>query len=486
MKGTNKKNKILLILIIVLFAIILVLGFYGYNEVLNSELIYEGVRVAQYELSFMSKEEALNFIKDKKEEELVKKKMNLFYMDKEYKYGLKELGFYYDYEDAVNKAYSVGREGNIFNRIKDILQSKRSGVEISLVSNINMEKINQKIDIISQDIEREVKDAEFHFNNGRITITDEVVGKAVDKDRLRQAIQDNIYILDNLQIPVEDIIPKMSKDLLSRINGVIGEYSTSFKGSSQNRIENIRLSSNSIKGKILMPGESVSFNEATGPREGKFGYKEASVIVAGEFTPAIGGGVCQTSTTLYNALLLADVTILERSPHSIPAKYVKFGQDAAVAFGFLDLKFRNDFDYPVYFDSKIIGDRVYFYVYGDKQTRDYSVKIDSEIIETIPYKEEIILDKTLEPGSKVLVQEGRNGYRVNTYKSIIKSNKTVSKDLISKDFYKPRNFIYRVGEELSTTTSTDLDELIENSEFEDINEDEDIEDWLEEEQYWQK
>ena len=110
-----------------------------------------------------------------------------------------------------------------------------------------------------------------------------------------------------------------------------------------------------------------------------------------------------------------------------------------------DLKFRNDFDYPVYFDSKIIGDRVYFYVYGDKQTRDYSVKIDSEIIETIPYKEEIILDKTLEPGSKVLVQEGRNGYRVNTYKSIIKSNKTVSKDLISKDFYKPRNFIYRVG-----------------------------------------
>lgn len=228
-----------------------------------------------------------------------------------------------------------------------------------------------------------------------------------------------------------------------------------------------------------MPGESMSFNETTGPRAKKFGYKEASVIIAGEYTPDVGGGVCQTSTTLYNALLLADVTILERSPHSIPAKYVKFGQDAAVAFGFLDLKFRNDFDYPIYFDSKIVGDRIYFYVYGDRQSKDYTVKIDSEIVETIHAKEETVLDKTLEPGSKVLVQEGRTGYKVNTYKSIIKNGKTVSRDLISKDFYRPRNFIYRIGEEITTTTSTTdkdgwLDDLVEDGEIDDTTEDENV------------
>lgn len=480
MEGTNKKNKIILILLAILLAIILGLGFYGYFKVLSSELIYEGVIVDKFDLSFMSKEEALNFIKDKKEEEISSKKMSLVYMDKEYIFGLKELGFYYEYEEAVNKAYLVGREGNILNRLKNIVYARRNGIEISLDSNLNMEKIDHIADEISHDIDKEAKDAEFHFNNGSIAVTDEIVGKSVDKNKLRQAIKDNIYTLENIQVPVKDIIPKISKDLLSRINGVIGEFSTSFKGSSQNRIENIDLSSKSIKGKILMPGESMSFNETTGPREGKFGYKEASVIIAGEFTPAIGGGVCQTSTTLYNALLVADVTILERSPHSIPAKYVKFGQDAAVAFGFLDLKFRNDFDYPIYFDSKIVGDRVHFYVYGDKQSRDYTVKIESEILETIPSKEEIILDKTLEPGNKVLVQEGRTGYRVNTYKSIIKNGKTISKDLINKDFYRPRNFIYKVGEELATPTSTNpdeqLDDLLEDGEVDGTVEDEDVQD----------
>ncbi len=477
MEGINKKTRIILIIMFVFLAIILVLGFYGYFKVLSTELIYEGVKVEEYDLSFMTKEEALKLIKDKKREEINKKIMTLIYVDEEYKYRLDELGFSLNYEKAIDQAYAVGREGNIFKRIKEIIRTKRNGVEISLDSNLNMEMIDHIVETISHDIDKEAKSAEFHFNNGNISITDEIVGKIVDREKLRQIIQNNIDTLDIVQIPVEDIIPKVTKSLLSRINGVIGEYSTSFKGSSQNRIENIRLSANSIRGKILMPGESMSFNETTGPRAKKFGYKEASVIIAGEYTPDVGGGVCQTSTTLYNALLLADVTILERSPHSIPAKYVKFGQDAAVAFGFLDLKFRNDFDYPIYFDSKIVGDRICFYVYGDRQSKDYTVKIEPEIVETIHAKEETVLDKTLEPGSKVLVQEGRTGYRVNTYKSIIKNGKTVSRDLISKDFYRPRNFIYRIGEEITTTTSTTdkdswLDDLVEDDKIYDTTEDE--------------
>ncbi|HSH36626.1 VanW family protein, partial [Schnuerera sp.] len=423
MKGTNKKTKIILILIIIFLAIILSLGFYGYFKVLNTDLIYDGIKIEDYDISFMSKGEALNFIKDKKEEELNNKNMELIYMDKIYRFGLKELGFQYDYEEAINKAYSIGREGNLIIRIKDIINTKRKGVEITLDSHFNIENINNIVDNISQDINIEAKDAEFYFNNGNISTTDEIIGKTVNKEKLSQAISNNIYTLEKVQIPVEDIVPNVSKSMLSRINGVIGEYSTSFKGSSQNRKENIRLSAESVKGKILMPGETMSFNETTGPRDKKFGYKEASVIIAGEFTPDVGGGVCQTSTTLYNSLLLADVTILERSPHSIPAKYVQFGQDAAVAYGFLDLKFRNDFDFPLYFHSKIVGERVYFYIYGDRKSRDYSVKIESEIVETISVEEETILDKTLEPGSKILVQQGRTGYRVNTYKSIVKNGK---------------------------------------------------------------
>ncbi|GFN35782.1 VanW family protein [Tepidimicrobium xylanilyticum] len=466
MERSNRKIKIAFMFLSIVIASIIGLGFYGYFKILNTNLIYQGVRVEKYDLSLMTKEEGLNYIKENHEKELKDRSMKLIYADKEYVYSLDELGLYSDYEKAINEAYSVGREGSIFKRIKDIIYVKKNGIVIPLDSNIDKNRINHIVDTISEEIDSDAKDAEFHFNNGNISITNEVVGRVVDKEKLSKAINDNIDRLDTIEIPVENILPKVTKSLLSRINGVIGEYSTSFKGSSQNRIENIRISATALKGKLLMPGESLSFNDTTGPRDKKFGYKEANVILNGEFTPDVGGGVCQTSTTLYNALLLADVTILERSPHSIPATYVKFGQDAAVAYGFLDLKFRNDFDFPIYIDSKMVGNQLYFYIYGDKRSKDYTVKIESEIIETIPANEELILDETLEPGSRILVQAGRKGYKVNTYKSIIKNGKTVSRELISKDFYRPKNFIYKVGKDVVETSNNLEDEL--NNRIDDI------------------
>lgn len=240
-------------------------------------------------------------------------------------------------------------------------------------------------------------------------------------------------------------MPKLSKSLLSRINGIIGEYSTSFLGSSPNRIENIRLSAESINGTILLPGQIMSFNEVTGPIREEFGYKDATVIVGGQYTSGVGGGVCQTSTTLYNALILAGVTILERSPHSIPPRYVDLGRDAAVAENLLDLKFRNDFDYPIYIATEAKNNRIFVYIYGDISHRGYTVKIESEVIETIKPGEEHIVDEKLKAGEKVLVQEGRNGYKVRTYRYIIKDGIIVDKEIISTDYYKEKNYIYKIG-----------------------------------------
>ncbi len=445
MEKTKKKKPILLIILISLFAIILGLGAYGYYKVLSTDQIYEGVSIDEFDLSFMTKEEALKLIKEKRESELDDKNMVLSYEDKIYDINVRQFDFHYDYNDAIDKAYSIGREGNIIARIKDIIDTKKNGVKIDLDSNYNRQKVDEITSTIAQEIDLDMKDAEFHFNNGNINITDEVIGKKVDQDKLIQLINDNIYDLHPIEIPVEKIHPTKTRELLSRINGVIGEYSTSFKGSSQERIENIRISSKALSKKIIMPGEVFSFNEFTGPREKKFGYKEANVIIKGEFTPDVGGGVCQTSTTLYNALLLANVTIVERSPHSIPVKYVNFGQDAAVAYGFLDLKFKNSFDFPLFIHSRIVGDRVNIYVYGDKNAKDYSVRIEPKLVETIKPEEETVEDTSLAPGTKELVQQGRTGYKVHTYKHIVKNGKVVDTQLITKDFYKPRNFIYRIG-----------------------------------------
>ncbi len=467
MEKTRNKKRIILFILISLLAIILGFGTYGYFKVLNTDLMYEGVEVDEFNLSFMTKEEALKLIKDKREKELDGKNMVLTYDDKVYDINLRELGFRYDYDEAIKEAYSVGREGNVITRLKDIINTKKKGVKVLLNSEYDKEKINSIVNIIAQEIDLDMKEADFDFNNGNIKISEEVIGRKVNEEELTQLINGNIYVLNPIEIPVDKIKPVKTKELLQRVNGIIGEFSTSFKGSSSDRIENIRISSKSLGKKVIMPGDIVSFNETTGPREKKFGYKEANVIMAGEFTPGVGGGVCQASTTLYNALLLANVTILERSPHSIPAKYVNFGQDAAVSYGYLDLKFRNDFDFPIYIHSKIIGDRIHFYVYGDKNAKDYTVKIESEIVETIPAKEEIVVDKNLAPGTKELVQQGRTGYKVNTYKSIVKNGKVVSKDLITRDFYRPRNFIYRVSDNTTTTFSNQED--AEEDQIEDDN-----------------
>ena len=443
MKGVVNKKYIFKAAILVLCLIIL-LGLYLLLKTLNSNLIYDGIKIDEIDVSKLTDKEALKLLKDKKDN-MKKRNMKLVYNDMDFYFSYKDMGFEFLYEEAVNKAYAVGREGNIFKRLLDILIAKYKGVKIDLKFVYNKDRIVQIVAKASAEINVEAKDAEFHFNNGNIHITDEVVGKVVNEEKLINMIEENLLKANTIEIPVESKIPKVSKSLLSRINGVIGEYSTSFLGSSPGRIENIRLSAESINGKILLPGQSMSFNETTGPIREEFGYRGATVIVGGQYTSGVGGGVCQTSTTLYNALLMAGVTILERSPHSIPPKYVDLGRGAAVAENLLDLKFRNDFDFPIYIATEVKDNRVFVYVYGDTSLRDYTVKIESELIETIKAKEELIVDENLKAGEKILVQEGRDGYKVKTYRYIIKNGIVVDKEVISNDYYKEKNYIYKIG-----------------------------------------
>lgn len=449
MEKTKKGKPVILILLLSILAIVLGLGTYGYYNILSTDKIYEGVSVDEFDLSFLTKDEATKLIMNKREQELDEKNMVLTYGDKVFDINIRQFDFKYDYDSAIDKAYSIGREGNIISRIKEIITTKKNGVKINLNSSYNKDKIYEITESIAQEIDMEMEEAQFHFNNGNINITDEVIGKKVKQEELAQLIETNIKDLSTIEIPVEIIYPTRTRELLSRINGVIAEYSTSFKGSNKERIENIIISSKALSNDIIMPGDIFSFNEMVGPREKKFGYKEANVIIKGEFTPDVGGGVCQTSTTLYDALLLADVDIIERHHHSIPVKYVNIGQDAAVAYGFLDLKFKNNFDFPIYIHSRVVGDRIHIYIYGDRNAKDYSIKIESKIVETIEPQEEKVEDSTLAPGTKELVQQGRTGYKVHTYKHKIKNGKVVDTQLITKDFYKPRNFIYRVGPSIS-------------------------------------
>lgn len=419
-------------------------GFYIYKNILNVDTIYRGVTIDGYDVKNKTMEQALMYVREKKDTEIKGRSMNLVYGQKVYKIDLDQIGFSYDYDKAVKIAFKLGRQGNLLNRLKDIRKIKH-GIEVPLESSYQYEKIETIVNNISQEINMDSVDAILKFNKGKITVDDEVIGKKLTQDDLISKIEENIFLLKDIDIPVENIEPRLTKRFLSRINGVIGEFTTSFKGSSKGRIENIKLSANAISNKLILPGEELSYNNLTGPRSAQSGYQEANVIIGGELTPGLGGGVCQTSTTMYNALLLSDITILERHPHSIPANYVPYGQDAAVAYGYLDLKFRNDFDFPIYTYAKVVGDNLYIYIYGDTKSKDYTVKIKPEIVEKIFANTEEIFDSTLIPGTKIDVQKGRTGYKVNTYKSIIKDGKVISKKQITTDHYRKKDYIYKIG-----------------------------------------
>ncbi len=439
------KKRNLIILYILVVAILFGIGFYGIYKVLNVKTIYEGVKIDEFDVSNKTKEEALECIKVKREEDLSEKQMNLKYGENVYTVSLKDLGFKYDYDNAVDNAYKIGRDGNFINRLKTIKNIKKNGKVIELESGYDKELIDKYVSTIKEDLNVESRNAVFNFNGGNIQVSEEVVGREVDEKALKTAMEDNIYKLDDIEIPVNIVEPKVKKEFLSRINGIIGEFSTSLGRSNIERKNNIRVASNEISGTLVMPKETVSFNELTGPRSEESGYKEANVIVNGEFLPGLGGGVCQVSTTLYNALLCADLSIVERTNHSIPVSYVDLGQDATVSFGNLDLKFRNDFDFPVYINMKVSEDRVYAYIYGDRNSKDYEVNITSEIVEKVPPETEIIKDKNLKSGKKELVQSGREGYKVKTYKQVVKNGKVIKEEQITSDFYKPLNYIYKVG-----------------------------------------
>ena len=474
------KRSIIILLVVLCFVIGTGIGtgFYLYNNILNVETIYTGIKIDGYDVGDKTKKDALEYIKLSKSLETDKRDMDLIYEDEVYTVNLEDIGFNYGYEGAVDNAFDQGRIGSFIEKLKTIKKLRDQGINLPLESGYEREKINTIVGNIAQEMNKEPVEAIFKFNEGNIRIEEEALGRKLKEDELVKSIEDNLYLLDDIVMNFEEIEADITKKTLSRINGIIGEYSTSFKTSTVDRKENIRLSANAFKGKILLPGEELSYNDTTGPRESKFGYKEANVIFEGELIPGVGGGVCQTSTTMYNALLLSNLTIVERHPHSLVPTYVKFGQDAAVAYGQLDLKFRNDFDYPIYIDTKTTNERVYIYIYGDLNARDYTVKIEPEIIETLQGKVEEIYDGNLQPGEKLDIQKGRTGYKVKTYKSVIKNGQIINKNEITHDYYRQRDHIYKVGPK-ALEYPEDIDDDLDMEEFEnedDYNYDYDDED----------
>lgn len=224
----------------------------------------------------------------------------------------------------------------------------------------------------------------------------------------------------------------------------IGSYVTGLEGRTPSQVHNVKLATAKIDNTVLMPGQVFSFNKAVGSWTADRGYKKAPVSYDGELVRSWGGGVCQASTTLYNAALLAGLEVMERHRHHWPARYAPLGRDAAVAYADIDLRIRNNLPAPVLIEGEVRGERLVFRILSRHQP-DYEVRVESEV-RSVTQPTEVVQDRGAPgAGRRMLVNRGHPGFHVFTYRQFILPGES-RRQLVSEDRYPVMNRVVRIGE----------------------------------------
>lgn len=231
---------------------------------------------------------------------------------------------------------------------------------------------------------------------------------------------------------------------LKQIDGELASFTTRYTAI-PNRIQNVKLAASKINGALVRPGETFSYNRAVGPRDMARGFKEAKIIVKGRYVTDVGGGICQVSSTLYNAALRANLKIVQRAHHAVSVDYVPLGCDATVYWGSLDFRFQNNTDTPLYIAATTTPKRrrLSIRILG-KTVPDRKVTIETQHLGSTPFETITTTDPKLPAGKRRVTERGHAGHRVRVYR-VVRENGTVQKELLSTDTYKPAPQIVVVG-----------------------------------------
>lgn len=399
---------------------------------------------------------------------------DLHYEGKHFNFSASEFKIFSKVFMINEKISKYKRNGSKSDKIQILNRAINLGLDLDIAFNYIFPGLDEKINKIEKWVNTKSTDASVKINkysNNPITINKEIVGITLDKNKLFKmmyiAYTKTNYV--DLEIPIIKTIPKITKEKLLLQTNKLSEFKTNISTSSNARKHNIKLALNSINGKILQPNETFSFNDIVGNRTENRGYKMAKVITNGEFVEGIGGGVCQVSTTVYNAMLLAGLTPIISFHHSQRVSYVPIGLDAMVNYGTADLKFKNTSQYPVYifttFSNNEIGVKFYGY-----RIDNISYKLISNIEKTISSdNEKIEYDKEKKYTDKIIyddeffyLKKHIDGYVVNSYRLTIKDGVVINKELLRHDTYKPQTAIKIYGVEKRPKISGNVDNSVDN------------------------
>ena len=412
-----------------------------YQAVVDIDGIYPGIYIDKKDVSGMSKEEALTYLKEN--DETRSKEVTIHAGERDFVYPYVNLGYDPNYEELVEEAYQYGRDEESEDRLKIIMDLRVNPLKLESKWAFDPAILDEVVAYVSSETEKEAVNAQFKISEGNVDITPEQKGLAVNKEKFRKDLDENYT--EPITLELSDVAPKVVASDFERLKGIIGEYTTNYSSSIQARKENIKLSAKLLDGTVIMPGEQFSFNNTIGRISADTGWHQATVIEDGDFVTGTGGGVCQASSTLYMAAATADMQIDERRNHSRPVNYIPRGLDAAVASGQLDLKFTNTFDFPVYITAKADNDNITFRIIGDDNVKNYQIEIVPELRGTLGFKTVTRNDSSKPAGTSETVQTGYNGYNYTSYKVKKKDGEVLSTTPYLNSYYPARDRVVSVG-----------------------------------------
>ena len=322
------------------------------------------------------------------------------------------------YIEGNNLIVTSGSEGNIVN-VDQMCTYIKSGISNLTLKNrtldiatVSKQPSEINIDNIYNEIYKEPVDAYYTQNPFAVYPSENGLDFAISLDEAKEMLleEKSEYV-----IPLQTLYPNVTTNMIGTeaFPDMLSTYSTRYSASDRDRTTNLQLAASKINGTVLMPGETFSYNQVVGERTIAAGYKEAPIYVSGEVVDGLGGGICQITSTLYNAVLYANLEIVERSNHQFVPSYVTASRDATVVYGSIDFKFKNNRDYPIKLVCSVSGGIAKFDIYGLRTDNEYEVEISSHVTGNTA-------NSTYSEAYRILKQNGQ----------------VVSRELLSKDTYK--------------------------------------------------
>ena len=368
---------------------------------------------------------------------------------------VKDINLKWKNTGVATEAVSYGNKGNFVKRYKERKDIARNGLHLPLKYGFDRDKLSEFVDNNCMIYNEEAIEATITRTEEGFTITPGTTGVIIDKQEAMDFITnyiENEWNGDNAEIDLPCITdePEAGEEELSQVTDILGSFETSYKTSGSNRSANVANGCRLVNGTLLRPGEEFSMYDHIKPFSEENGYKMAGSYMNGMVVDSLGGGICQVSTTLYNAVLRAELEVTERNNHSMIVNYVPASADAAISESAgKDFRFVNNTEYPIYIEGYTTDDKkIVFNIYG-KETRPDNrvVEYKSEVLETTPALTENIIPSASYPVGYISIQSAHTGYKARLLKIVTVDGIEESREVVNSSSYKmvPRTAVVGIA-----------------------------------------